>query len=239
MRKILVIDDEKSTLSMFRLFLSAYGYTVLTAENGKEGLLLFEQEKPSIVLTDIKMPGMDGIEVLRRIKELEESTEVIMITGHGDMDLAVEALDLEAADFVNKPINKQALDSALKRAEHRLELSGEEDEGKVSLRRENDVALLDIKGSVTSSSAPSITEAYEKASADGATKILVHFDENCSVNGAGISTLMELLSESQKRSQLVAMTGLSENFKKVFELVGITRLAKIYATPEDALNSFL
>ena len=66
MHKILVVDDEKSTLSMFRLFLSAYGYTVLTAENGTEGLQLFEKEKPPIVITDIKMPGVDGIELLPR-----------------------------------------------------------------------------------------------------------------------------------------------------------------------------
>jgi DNA-binding NtrC family response regulator len=90
MHKILVVDDEKSTLGMFHLFLSAYGYTVLTAENGTEGLQLFEKEKPPIVITDIKMPGVDGIELLRRIKEMDEMTEVIMITGHGDMELAVK-----------------------------------------------------------------------------------------------------------------------------------------------------
>jgi len=239
MRKILVIDDEKSTLSMFRLFLSAYGYTVLTAENGKEGLRLFEQEKPSIVLTDIKMPGVDGIEILRRIKELEESTEVIMITGHGDMDLAVKALDLKAADFVNKPINKQNLDSALKRAEHRLKLAGGEEEAEINVRREDDVAVIDIRGNVTSSSAPFITRDYEQVSNEGATRIVVHFDENCSVSGAGISMLLELLEQSRQRNQVVAMTGLSENFKKVFDLVGVTKFAKIYDTQEDAINSFL
>ena len=69
MEKILVIDDEKATLSMFRLFLDAYGYSVYTAENGKEGLEIFRKEKPAIVLTDIKMPGIDGLAILRQIKE--------------------------------------------------------------------------------------------------------------------------------------------------------------------------
>jgi YesN/AraC family two-component response regulator len=120
MVKILVIDDEEPTLFMFRLFLNAYGYRVLTAEKGAEGLEIFKQEKPPIVLTDIKMPGMDGLAVLQQIKEIDPNTQVIVITGHGDTDLAQQALDSGATDFINKPINKEALDAALKRAEKRL-----------------------------------------------------------------------------------------------------------------------
>ena len=92
MRKVLVIDDEKATLNMFRLFLTAYGYTVFLAENGSAGLEIFEKERPPIVFTDVKMPGMDGFEVLKRLKEIEPKTEIIIVTGHGDMDSAIEAL---------------------------------------------------------------------------------------------------------------------------------------------------
>jgi hypothetical protein len=67
-RKVLIIDDEKPTLAMFELFLEAYGFEVLTAEKGEEGIEVFEAENPSIVFTDIKMPGIDGFEVLKRIK---------------------------------------------------------------------------------------------------------------------------------------------------------------------------
>ena len=72
MTKILVIDDEKPTLTMFRLFLGAYGYEVLIAENGAEGLEIFKKERPSIVLTDIKMPGIDGLLVLQQIKQIDK-----------------------------------------------------------------------------------------------------------------------------------------------------------------------
>jgi YesN/AraC family two-component response regulator len=121
MDKILVIDDEKPTLTMFRLFLGAYGYEVLTAENGAEGLEIFKKERPPIVLTDIKMPGIDGLSVLKQIKEIDKKTEVIVITGHGDTDLAKQALTLDAVDFINKPIRKEALDAALQRAQKRLD----------------------------------------------------------------------------------------------------------------------
>jgi YesN/AraC family two-component response regulator len=121
MGKILVIDDEKPTLSMFRLFLDAYGYTVYTAENGTEGLAIFQKEKPEIVLTDIKMPGIDGLVVLQQIKEIDPNAAVIVITGHGDTALAEQAVALDAVDFINKPIKKEALEAALEKAKKKLD----------------------------------------------------------------------------------------------------------------------
>ena len=236
MDKILVIDDEKATLTMFRLLLGAYGYAVLTAENGSEGLEIFQKEKPSIVFTDIKMPGMDGFQVLQHVKEIDSMAEVIVITGHGDMDLAVKALNLSATDFLNKPIQRQDLDTALKRAHERLgQIKGKE--GEISLRSIDDVIIIDIQGNVTSASETFLMRAYENASAQGVTKIVMHFNESSTINGAGIAILIQLLSESKKRDQVVAITGLSENFKKIFDIVGITRLAKIFEQEEQAIKS--
>ncbi|MFP3869596.1 MAG: sigma 54-interacting transcriptional regulator [Syntrophobacteria bacterium] len=120
--KILVIDDEHSTLSMLRLLLRASGYTVLTADRGEKGLEIFRQEEPRIVLVDIRMPGMDGIEVLKRLKEGAPAVEVIVITGHGDMEIAIQALKHDASDFINKPIQKDVLHVALRRAEEKIRL---------------------------------------------------------------------------------------------------------------------
>ena len=141
MSSILIIDDDKPTLNMFRLFLGAYGYTVLTAENGALALEVFQREKPPIVLTDIKMPGMDGLEVLKRIKETDRSTEVIVITGHGDTDLAIQALDLDATDFISKPIQKEALDAALRRAATAWRISAPSPRGSRILRASSKVML--------------------------------------------------------------------------------------------------
>ncbi len=233
MRKILVIDDEKPTLSMFRLFLNAYGFTVFTAENGEDGLVVFQKEQPSIVITDIKMPGMDGLEVLKRIKEINPLAEVIIITGHGDLDLAIRALNMNATDFINKPIQKAALDQALRRAEERLTMA-ENEEREISWVQEGDMACIDIRGNVNAASEPVLLEAYSHISAWNVPKILFRFNENASVNGAGIAVLIQLLTQSKQRGQSVILTGLAENFQKVFEMVGVTKLARIVQDEAEA-----
>jgi len=113
---ILLADDEAGIRKVLGICLADSGYRVLTAEDGLEALDVFRRHKPEIVLTDIKMPGMDGIELLRKIKQESPDTEVIMITGHGDMELAICSLKHEATDFVTKPVNDDVLEIALKRA---------------------------------------------------------------------------------------------------------------------------
>lgn len=121
-RKLLLVDDEEGIRTVLGISLADRGYSVVTAANGEEAIERFHAEKPAIVLTDIKMPGIDGIELLKRIKALEPDTEVIMITGHGDLDLAIRSIQLEATDFVTKPIHDAVLDIALARAEERIRM---------------------------------------------------------------------------------------------------------------------
>ena len=97
---------------------------------------------------------------------------------------------------------------------------------------------MDIEGNVTSRSESFLFEAFEKASAEGATQIVMCFNENCSINGAGITLLIQLLSNSQRNNLELAITGLSDNFKKVFDMVGITKFARIFDNQEDAIKSF-
>lgn len=123
--RLLLIDDEPGIRRMMSLDLSADGYQVRTAEDGQSGLLAFAAERPDIVLTDLKMPGMDGIEVLRSIKAQSPETEVIVITGHGDLELAIQSLQLGASDFITKPVSEAALSVALKRAKEHLRLKAE------------------------------------------------------------------------------------------------------------------
>jgi len=126
-QRILLVDDEEGIRKVLGLSLADRGYEVHTAENAEKALTLFRELAPPIVLTDIKMPGMDGLELLRTIKaevgsSEADDVEVILITGHGDIDLAIQGIKLDATDFVTKPISDDALDIALGRARERLSM---------------------------------------------------------------------------------------------------------------------
>ncbi|MDM8516468.1 response regulator [Desulfobacterales bacterium HSG16] len=117
--KVVLIDDEEGIRKVTRITLEDAGYTVYTAENGKAGLKLCSEILPQIVITDVRMPGMDGIAVLEAIKKDFPDIEVIVATAFGEMDLAIRALQLDASDFITKPLNDKALHVALERAKKR------------------------------------------------------------------------------------------------------------------------
>ncbi len=114
--KILLIDDDEDILDVMTITLKDAGYSVICAPDGYTGLMLTTREEPQIVITDIKMPGLNGLEVLEKIKKLKPETEVIITTGFGDIEKAVKALQYDASDFISKPIDDDALHTALKRA---------------------------------------------------------------------------------------------------------------------------
>ncbi len=145
MNKILLIDDETDILRVLSLSLKADGYEVVTATDGEKGLAIFEKEKPDIILTDIKMPGMDGIEVLKEIKQRSDESEVIIVTGHGDIDAAIEALQFGASDFINKPVRDQALAVSLKRARERLDVKRQLREYTLDLESKIEIATRELR----------------------------------------------------------------------------------------------
>jgi two-component system, NtrC family, sensor kinase len=145
MAKILLIDDEETNVRVLAISLKSDGYEVVTAYSGEEGLKVFDQESPDIVVTDIKMPGMDGIEVLKNIKTRNPEVEVIIITGHGDIDNAIDALKHGASDFINKPVRDEAISLALKRAQDKLYIRGKLKEYTENLEREIERATHELR----------------------------------------------------------------------------------------------
>ena len=114
--RILVVDDEDIVRTSCSRTLSPEGYEVRLAKNGVEGLKMASEERFDLVLTDLKMPDMDGIEVLRIIREKWPETAVIIVTGYQTVDTAVKAIKLGAYDYIEKPFTPDALISAVAEA---------------------------------------------------------------------------------------------------------------------------
>ena len=115
-RVILVVEDDPTVGESIRLLLKKRGYSILLASNGKEGLHLFRQKSADLVVTDLVMPKMDGIELLEAVKNLKPETEVIVVSAQGTIEKAVQAMKLGAFDFIEKPINPRVISLVVERA---------------------------------------------------------------------------------------------------------------------------
>jgi signal transduction histidine kinase/FixJ family two-component response regulator len=149
---VLIVDDEQDIRELLALLLRDLGFAPITAPDGEQALSLFRVRAATaaspIILTDIKMPGLDGIGLLRAVKEIDPDTEVIMISGHGDMQLAILSLKHGAADFITKPIDDGLLEHALNRARERLGLKRqvrEHTENLERLVREKSARLVELE----------------------------------------------------------------------------------------------
>src|SRR3989338_9121252 len=120
--KVLVVDDEPDVLDVMVECLSLAGYHVLPARDGQEALRIFEREHPALIITDLSMPGMDGLELAKTVKALSPQTEVLIITGHSTMASAMDALRHGVFDYLLKPLGLAELELSVKRALERSRL---------------------------------------------------------------------------------------------------------------------
>jgi len=140
--RVLIVDDEKDFVEMLSLRLKEAGEKVMPAFNGKECLETLEKETIDVVILDIKMPGMDGIEVLREIKKRFPLIEVIMLTGHGTTETAVQGMKLGAFDYLLKPADFSDLLAKLEGARKRKDEQEErirKAEARLLLRKSGDI----------------------------------------------------------------------------------------------------
>ncbi|MGE5791019.1 MAG: response regulator, partial [Syntrophaceae bacterium] len=126
-KTILVVDDEESICQSLQGILTDEGYEVRTVGSGEEALKAIEEETPDLVLLDIWLPGMDGLETLKSIKTDTPQVQVIMMSGHGTIETAVKATKLGAFDFIEKPIS---LEKVVLLVNHALDLARLEEENK-------------------------------------------------------------------------------------------------------------
>lgn len=112
----LIIDDETSVLEGLRIFLEDEGYEVYEARDGTSGLALFRKVNPGLVITDLRMPGMSGFDLIAEMRKIDQHTPIIVLTGYGSMESAIDAIHLKVFDFLTKPIDLDALKTAIDRA---------------------------------------------------------------------------------------------------------------------------
>lgn len=107
--KILVVDDEEGARELFSTILSEEGYDIALAENGEEALALFKETPYDLVITDIKMPVMGGLQLLQEIRDTGSKTDVILVTAYGEVETYLKAMSLGAAEYINKPVRIKEL----------------------------------------------------------------------------------------------------------------------------------
>ena len=123
--KILVIDDEPGLRKSLSLILGDAGYTVVTASDGEEGLRKLEEDRPELVLCDIRMPGLGGLDFLARARESGTEALILIMTAYGSMDLAVQAMKAGAYDYIPKPFGADEVLLTIRKAEEREQLQRE------------------------------------------------------------------------------------------------------------------
>jgi DNA-binding NtrC family response regulator len=140
--RVLVVDDEKIIRDGCSRILAKEGYTILTADSGEEALERFDLEPFDLVLLDMKMPGLGGIETLRRLKEMDAGLTILVITGYPSIETAVKAIKLGAYDYITKPFYPDALRIAVNRALERKSLVTENQHLRQQLKTENEANII-------------------------------------------------------------------------------------------------
>ncbi len=186
--KILIIDDERSIRNSLKEILTDEGYDVDVAENGAQGCAMVDKEKYSVIFCDIKMPEMDGMEVLDKLAEMGVETAVIMISGHGDIDTAVECIKKGAFDFIQKPLDLNRILITIKNATE-----------KVSLVKETRILKKKVYGQEMVGDSPAlnhIREMIDKVAPTDARVLII------GSNGTGKELVARNLHQKSNRSSM-------------------------------------
>jgi len=163
--RVLVVDDELDTRDACQHILTRGGYPVFTAARGEEALQILETQPIAIVLLDLKMPGLSGMEVLRRIRQLGDSILVIVITGYATVEMAIEAMKAGAYDFIAKPFEPDALRIVIRRAHEKIRLT--EEAGELDRERRRTLTDLITEKSRTRTLIDSLPTGVVATNADG------------------------------------------------------------------------
>jgi DNA-binding NtrC family response regulator len=190
LNKILVVDDEHLIRWSLEQNLKKQGYDIITAGTGEDALRLVREQQPDLVLLDIQLPGISGIEVLEKIKEFDEDIIVVMLTAHGGLETAVNAMRLGAYDYVSKPFNLDELSIIIKKALENCDLKREV----TRLRTETKKSAPNIIGQ--SRQTQYLMEVLDKVARSEASTVLVQGE-----SGTGKELVAKWIHYSSNRAE--------------------------------------
>lgn len=142
--KILLADDTVQARQPMEIMLTRYGHEVITADNGMDALTLYQEHKPDLLITDVVMPKMTGLDLSAQVKEINDDQDIIIITGYGDIDLAIQALRLGASNYLLKPVDLRDLNLAVTRVQKKLEITQRLEQQEISLARARKMADMGL-----------------------------------------------------------------------------------------------
>lgn len=238
MKSILVIDDDRSICQTLELNFSTRGYHVSTAIDSEEGLVKLQREDPDLVLLDIRMPKMDGLTLLERIKKMNKDTYVVMMTAYDDMQTTIRAMQLGAYEYIRKPIDAIEIESTVERAFANRELNGRMNSALKEISQEyqlNNIigqskAMREIFKTIGSASTSRVTVLIRGESGTGKELIAkaIHYnstDKNRPFIAINCTAIPETLFESELFGhEKGAFTGAISTKKGKFELAELGTL---------------
>lgn len=242
---ILIVDDEPDVREQFKLYLETHDYSARTAQNCLDALRQMKLTEFDLVLTDYNMPGMNGIELLREIKQGSKDLPVIMMSGKADMRTAVEALKEDAFDFLEKPVKSQTLletiETALSRRNRHVKSEDSTFYG--SLRHsmegaERGISVIELYRALDEYTRPQIQKAFDLLVTEKGLQrqVLFVLKHVTYINNVGLNFLVDLHSDLENRNHDVTFTHLSDPVQKYLNRLGYSEFFPIIHNYADALN---
>ncbi len=242
---ILIVDDEPDICGEFSIFVSKLGYRVLTASNGHDALDIYKKDRPTVVLTDYKMPEMNGLDLFKSIKSIDKDVQVIFISGAADMKTAVEAMREDAFDFIAKPVDlkelKVSIGRAVEKSRRKREISYVTKTGAIAhqvIDSEKPVSVIYINTPLDEFGKKIVNSEIKSFYFNNflQKRICISLSNVNYINNIGLNLLLSEQKDLQAKGFIVVFTMLSEPVFSYLSMLGYLEQFTIKQDYDDAMD---